>query len=176
LIGRVQVGEFSSIIGLIKRTQRVFGRIFTVSGVVVAFRKALDRVDYWSTDMITEDIDVSWKLQLDHWSIFYEPRALCWILMPETVGGLWKQRLRWAQGGAEVLFKNIRGIWQWRHRYLWPLLFEYCLSTGWAFTFLLSVIFWAWASSSLPRRLPSSLMPPAFTGLVLAMVCWCSSR
>lgn len=143
LIGRVQVGEFSSIIGLIKRTQRVFGRIFTVSGVVVAFRKkALDRIDYWSTDMITEDIDVSWKLQLDHWSIFYEPRALCWILMPETVGGLWKQRLRWAQGGAEVLFKNIRGIWQWRHRYLWPLLFEYCLSTGWAFTFLLSVIFW----------------------------------
>ena len=144
LIGRVQVGEFSSIIGLIKRTQRVFGRIFTVSGVVVAFRKkALDRIDYWSTDMITEDIDVSWKLQLDHWAIFYEPRALCWILMPETVGGLWKQRLRWAQGGAEVLFKNIRGIWQWRHRYLWPLLFEYCLSTGWAFTFLLSVIFWA---------------------------------
>ncbi len=80
------------------------------------------------------------KLQLDHWAIFYEPRALCWILMPETVGGLWKQRFAsWAQGGAEVLFKNIRGIWQWRHRYLWPL-FEYRLSTGWAFTFL-SVIF-----------------------------------
>ena len=143
LVGRVQVGEFSSIIGLIKRTQRVFGRIFTVSGVVVAFRRtALHRVGYWSTDMITEDIDISWKLQLDHWSIFYEPRALCWILMPETLGGLWKQRLRWAQGGAEVLFKNIRGIWQYRHRYLWPLLFEYCLSTGWAFTFLLSIILW----------------------------------
>jgi poly-beta-1,6-N-acetyl-D-glucosamine synthase len=174
LIGRVQVGEFSSIIGLIKRTQRVFGRIFTVSGVVVAFRKkALDRIDYWSTDMITEDIDVSWKLQLDHWSIFYEPRALCWILMPETVGGLWKQRLRWAQGGAEVLFKNIRGIWQWRHRYLWPLLFEYCLSTGWAFTFMLSVIFWGVGKfTPLPQAIAvDSLMPPAFTGLVLAMVC-----
>ena len=40
-------------IGLIKRTQRVFGRIFTVSGVVVAFRRAaLDRVDYWSTDRV----------------------------------------------------------------------------------------------------------------------------
>ncbi len=174
LIGRVQVGEFSSIIGLIKRTQRVFGRIFTVSGVVVAFRRAaLDRVDYWSTDMITEDIDVSWKLQLDHWSIFYEPRALCWILMPETLGGIWKQRLRWAQGGAEVLFKNIRGIWQWRHRYLWPLLFEYCLSTGWAFTFLLSVIFWAVGKFvTLPAAIAvDSLMPPAFTGLLLAVVC-----
>ena len=31
LIGRIQVGEFSSIIGLIKRTQRVYGQVFTVS-------------------------------------------------------------------------------------------------------------------------------------------------
>ncbi|MDQ0126883.1 biofilm PGA synthesis N-glycosyltransferase PgaC [Pseudomonas lini] len=174
LVGRVQVGEFSSIIGLIKRTQRVFGRIFTVSGVVVAFRRtALHRVGYWSTDMITEDIDISWKLQLDHWSIFYEPRALCWILMPETLGGLWKQRLRWAQGGAEVLFKNIRGIWQYRHRYLWPLLFEYCLSTGWAFTFLLSIILWlVGLYIALPEVIAVPRMwPPAFTGLLLAVVC-----
>lgn len=102
LIGRIQVGEFSSIIGLIKRTQRVYGRLFTISGVVAAFRKqALTDVGYWSQDMITEDIDISWKLQLKHWAIFFEPRALCWILMPETLRGLWKQRLRWAQGGAE---------------------------------------------------------------------------
>ncbi|MCV5198453.1 glycosyltransferase, partial [Escherichia coli] len=74
-----------------------------VSGVVAAFRRrALAEVGYWSPDMITEDIDISWKLQLRHWSIFFEPRALCWILMPETLKGLWKQRLRWAQGGAEV--------------------------------------------------------------------------
>src|SRR3546814_9883411 len=30
LLGHVQVGEFASIIGLIKRTQRVYGRIFPV--------------------------------------------------------------------------------------------------------------------------------------------------
>ncbi|MEY4729692.1 MAG: poly-beta,6 N-acetyl-D-glucosamine synthase, partial [Pseudomonadota bacterium] len=34
LLGRIQVGEFSSIIGLIKRAQRTYGRLFTVSGVV----------------------------------------------------------------------------------------------------------------------------------------------
>ncbi len=27
--------------------------------------------------------------------------------MPETLNGLWKQRLRWAMGGAQVLIKNI---------------------------------------------------------------------
>ncbi|MGY8526085.1 poly-beta-1,6-N-acetyl-D-glucosamine synthase [Paracidovorax citrulli] len=174
LIGRIQVGEFSSIIGLIKRTQRVYGQVFTVSGVVAAFRRrALDRVGYWSLDMITEDIDISWKLQRDHWSIFYEPRALCWILMPETLRGLWKQRLRWAQGGAEVFLKNVRSIWNWRHRRLWPLLAEYCLSAAWAFTFAMSIVLW---TLGLFIELPADiriekLAPPGFTGMVLAAVC-----
>ena len=76
----------------------------TLNAGIAAFRRqALADVGYWSPDMITEDIDISWKLQLRHWDIFFEPRALCWILMPETLKGLWKQRLRWAQGGAEVL-------------------------------------------------------------------------
>ncbi|KAE9798194.1 glycosyltransferase, partial [Escherichia coli] len=61
ILGKLQVGEFSSIIGLIKRAQRTYGRIFTVSGVIVAFRKtALVRVGFWSDDKITEDIDISW--------------------------------------------------------------------------------------------------------------------
>ena len=58
LLGRLQVGEFSSLVGTIKRAQRVFGRIFTVSGVITAFRKsAVHQVGYWSADMLTEDID-----------------------------------------------------------------------------------------------------------------------
>ncbi len=174
LIGRIQVGEFSSIIGLIKRTQRVYGQLFTVSGVVTSFRRqALDEVDYWSLDMITEDIDITWKLQRAHWSIFYEPRALCWILMPETLRGLWKQRLRWAQGGAEVFLKNLVSIWSWKYRRLWPLMAEYCLSIGWAFAFALSIVLWLLGHiTPLPPNIEVSiLMPPAFTGMVLAMVC-----
>ena len=33
LLGRVQVGEFSSIVGMIKRAQKNFGSLFTVSGL-----------------------------------------------------------------------------------------------------------------------------------------------
>lgn len=174
LIGRIQVGEFSSIIGLIKRTQRVYGQLFTVSGVCTAFRrKALDEVGYWSLDMITEDIDITWKLQRAQWTIFYEPRALCWILMPETLRGLWKQRTRWAQGGAEVFLKNLISIWSWEHRRMWLLMIEFCLSTGWAFAFALSVVLWLLGQVVVlpPDITVSMLMPPSFTGMVLAMVC-----
>lgn len=174
LIGRIQVGEFSSIIGLIKRTQRVWGRVFTVSGVCAAFRRdALDQVGYWSLDMITEDIDITWKLQRTHWRVFYEPRALCWILMPETLRGLWKQRLRWAQGGAEVLLKNLPSIWHKEHWRLWPLVIEYCLSVGWAFSLAFTLLLWLTGLfTPLPETMQVSLLlPPAFTGLVLAMTC-----
>jgi len=174
LIGRVQVGEFSSIIGLIKRTQRVYGQIFTVSGVITAFRRrALAEVGYWSPDMVTEDIDISWKLQLSHWAIFFEPRALCWILMPETLKGLWKQRLRWAQGGAEVFLVNIRRLWAWEFRRMWVLFAEFCLSTIWAFSYAISILlFFLSLVVTLPENLLiHRILPPEFTGLLLGAVC-----
>lgn len=64
ILGRLQVSEFSSIIGLIKRAQSLMGTIFTVSGVCCLFRKdVMEEIGGWSTNMITEDIDVSWKIQ-----------------------------------------------------------------------------------------------------------------
>lgn len=173
LLGKIQVGEYSSIIGSIKRAQRVYGRIFTVSGVVAGFRKAaLAQVGYWDIDMITEDIDVSWKLQLNHWDIRYEPNALCWILMPETFAGLWKQRLRWAQGGVEVLLKYLRSMRPWRKRRMWPVYLEFFTSVCWAYSMALLIILWAIGKFVvLPPELRIATLLPGWNGVVLGMTC-----
>jgi biofilm PGA synthesis N-glycosyltransferase PgaC len=174
LLGKIQVGEFSSIVGLIKRAQRIYGNIFTVSGVIAAYRRsALHRVGYWSLDMVTEDIDVSWMLQADHWSIQYEPDALCWILMPETFKGLWKQRLRWAQGGAEVFLKQIRQMFVWNRRRMWGVTIEYCLSLAWAWALAMTFVLWSVGKFvAMPEGLNvPSIQPPAFWGLILATTC-----
>ena len=143
LLGRIQVGEFSSIVGMIKRAQRTLGRLFTVSGVITAFRKsAVHEVGYWSPDMLTEDIDITWKLQRNGWDVRFEPRALVWILMPETLKGLWNQRLRWAMGGIQVMFKNYGVLFNLKQTYLWPLMTELILSTFWAYAMLLSFALW----------------------------------
>lgn len=173
LLGRLQVGEFSSIIGLIKRAQRIYGRVFTVSGVVSGFRKAaLHRNRYWNTDMVTEDIDVTWLLQADHWDVRYEPNALCWILMPETFKGLWKQRLRWAQGGVEVLLRYGTNILRWRQRRMWGVLLEYFMSVIWAFVMAtIFLLFFIGLIVELPETLTVNTILPQWNGVILGVTC-----
>lgn len=66
--------------------------------------------------MITEDIAVSWKLQRQFWDIRYDPRALCWMLVPESLSGIWRQRVRWSQGGQKVVLRHFDIFKDWRQR------------------------------------------------------------
>ncbi|MFI3371275.1 glycosyltransferase family 2 protein, partial [Klebsiella pneumoniae] len=93
-------------------------------------------------NMLTEDIDITWKLQRAGWDIRFEPNALVWILMPETLNGLWKQRLRWAMGGAQVLIKNIDVFTKPKLNFLWPLMFELCLTLVWSYLMLAMALLW----------------------------------
>lgn len=175
LLARIQIGEFASIIGMVKRSQRDIGRVFTVSGVHVCFRKrALHSVGYWSPETATEDIDISWRLQIGYWDIRYEPRALSWVLVPETLRGLWRQRLRWARGGAEAAIKYASQIPVWTARRMWPVYIEYWASVAWCYAMLLTVLLFilSWTVPDLiPPSLVISTLMPEWTGVILAATC-----
>jgi biofilm PGA synthesis N-glycosyltransferase PgaC len=82
---RMQFLEYTSIIGMIRRSQRIWGRIMAFSGVVFAVRKtAFYDVGGFSPAMATEDIDLTWKLQMRFWDVFYEVNAVVWVVAPET--------------------------------------------------------------------------------------------
>jgi biofilm PGA synthesis N-glycosyltransferase PgaC len=145
-----------------------------VSGVITAFRRsAVHQVDYWSDDVLTEDIDITWKLYRAGWDVRFEPRALAWILMPETLRGLWKQRLRWAMGGAQVLLKNLDA---WLHApqpLLWPLLGEMIASVAWSYAMLLLALTWLAGLALPPGVVPAIGSPllPNGAGVVLGATC-----
>ncbi|MFZ5800921.1 MAG: poly-beta-1,6-N-acetyl-D-glucosamine synthase [Candidatus Omnitrophota bacterium] len=177
LLGKVQVGEYSSIIGLIKRSQRILGKILTVSGVIAAFRKgALCECGLFDADTVTEDIDITWKLQKHFWEVRYEPRALCWILAPETLRGFWRQRVRWAQGGVEVIKKHFDVWYDWRQRRFWPVYVDYLGGVVWAFSLGLLVVSWMvsfilFNFGFIAVKPTQPFVPPAWTGAILALVC-----
>ena len=174
LLAKIQTAEYSSVIGLIKRTQRLVGKVMTVSGVIAAWRKrALVEVGGWSTDMITDDIDMTWKLEKKFWDIRYEANMLCWMLVPESFYGLWRQRKRWAQGGMEVIRKHANIFMSYKNRRLWPLYLDYCLGICWAYSFVLAlIVFLLSLVISIDARYSVHGNPfPFWNGSVVAIVC-----
>lgn len=143
IMGRLQLLEYIGVIDIIKKAQAFLtGRITTVSGVIVAFRRqALESVGGWNAAVMTEDIDITWRMYRHGWQVRYEPRAICWILVPESIRNLIRQRQRWSRGGLEVLAGNrdvlLHGSWGKR-----ALLSETVISNVWAVCTALSMISW----------------------------------
>jgi biofilm PGA synthesis N-glycosyltransferase PgaC len=172
MLGRLQVGEFASIIGLIRRAQTAYGRLFTVSGVICAFRKrALQEAGWWSPRTITDDIDITWRVQLAGWRVVYQPNAIVWILMPEMLRGLWKQRLRWAEGGVQMMLTFFRPMLTGRATSLWATYMNYVVSVLWSYVVLLCLGFGVLWSLGIgpPRPLPAVRLVPEWWGLTLSL-------
>lgn len=155
LLGQLQVGEFSSIVGLIKRSQTVLGWLFTVSGVICCFRKrALQEAGWWSAATLTDDVELTWRLQISGWHVAYEAKAMCWILMPETLKGLWRQRVRWSEGGTQAVLASTMKLiraGRWRAWYVWS---NYAVSVVWAYLMFFGIL------ASLLQKV--GVPPPAF--------------
>ena len=171
LLSRLQAIEFSSVIGLMRRAQRIWGRVMCVSGVVGMFRKsALVDVGLYSPGMATEDIDLTWKLQAKFYDIRYEASALVWMLVPETIGVWWKQRTRWATGLGQVLRRHSYIFTGWRWRRLQPLYIESVLSYMWAVTFIVITSYWIFCHAvGHPPRGGSPV--PNFWGMLIYSCC-----
>jgi biofilm PGA synthesis N-glycosyltransferase PgaC len=170
-LSKLQSIEFASIISLMRRAQRVWGRIMTMSGVVGIFRRtALFDVGLYSPEMATEDIDLTWRLQMRHWDVRYESRAVMWMRVPQSLRGLWWQRRRWSLGLSQVLTRHGLELLGWKHRRFWPVLIEANLSVIWAYTYVILTITWlASYAVGYPPRGASPI--PNFWGMMIATMC-----
>ena len=137
----MQVLEAAAIIGLIRRTQSLTGRVGVVAGVLGLFRR--DRVmavGGYDGRMATEDIDLTWRLLIAGWQTAYEPRALVGMQVPSSLSALWAQRKRWARGQGEVLHAHLGEVWRWRNHRMWLLGLESLASVIWVLCLLCSLV------------------------------------
>jgi cellulose synthase/poly-beta-1,6-N-acetylglucosamine synthase-like glycosyltransferase len=80
----------------------------TVGGIRLS---ALKAAGGWSTDTLTEDTDLTYRLFIHGWTVEYVDDALCFEESPESWDVRFRQVRRWACGHNQCLFK-----------YLWPVL------------------------------------------------------
>jgi biofilm PGA synthesis N-glycosyltransferase PgaC len=137
----MQVLEAAAIIGLIRRTQSLTGRVGTVAGVLGVFhRDRVLAVGGYDGRMATEDIDLTWRLLIAGWHSAYEPRALVGMEVPATLPALWAQRKRWARGQGEVLHAHLREIFRWRNHRMWLIGLESLASLIWVIALFCSLV------------------------------------
>ena len=92
--------------------------------------------------------------------------------MPETLRGLWRQRTRWAQGGAETYFRYIGTMLRWRKRRMWLVAVEYIVSVLWSYTLFTVFLLWLFGKVlPLPSYLVIPTMLPGWTGVILGCTC-----
>jgi poly-beta-1,6-N-acetyl-D-glucosamine synthase len=157
-LARLQAIEFSANVGVQRRGDAIWGRLMTFSGLCALFdRNAVLGVGGFAPDMATEDIDMTWRLQLAGREVIYEPSALFGMQAPESLPALWRQRKRWVLGLAQVLRRHLGRALRpasWR---MWPVLAMASLSILWAHALLLAVV--AWTVSGPLGEAPPAILP-----------------
>lgn len=142
LLCKSQTVEFSSIVGVIKRSQAaVNDSMYAYSGANTMYRKAfLIDVGGFRQNRATEDISIAWDHQMIGAVPRFAPNIVFHMNVPETIGDLYKQRKRWAQGGTEVWLTNLKKflLHPIRHRYQLSMFIDSTLSIIWSFFFILT--------------------------------------
>jgi biofilm PGA synthesis N-glycosyltransferase PgaC len=148
VLSRLQAVEFSSTVGVLRRGEAVWGRLMTFSGLCTLLnRQVVLDLGGFAADMATEDIEMSWRLQLTGREVMYEPTALFGMQVPEHLRQLWRQRVRWVTGLAQVLRRHgwkAASPQQWR---LWPTAVSGALSIVWAHLLVATIAGWAIATA-----------------------------
>lgn len=107
LLTYCQALEYLVGINLFKRAYDVFGVVMVVPGPLGGFRKKvlLERGEY-DTDTLAEDFDTTIKVLKTGRAVQASTHAMSYTEAPETLGGLYKQRLRWNRGNLQTLMKH----------------------------------------------------------------------
>ena len=144
IIAKSQTVEFSSIVGVIKRSQvSALGNMYVYSGANTMYRRdALIDVGLFRQDRATEDISIAWDHQLNGWTTVFSPDILFYMNVPENLDALYHQRKRWAKGGTEVLLTNFKRVVSNPGKYLkqWAFITDQTLSIIWSLFFFVSTL------------------------------------
>jgi cellulose synthase/poly-beta-1,6-N-acetylglucosamine synthase-like glycosyltransferase len=104
-----QQREYEIANNIDRRAFSRLGLVTVVPGAIGAFRSgAVLAVGGFPTGTLAEDAYLTFKLLLQGHKVVHEPSAIVLTEAPDTVRGLFKQRVRWATGKLQVALRTGR--------------------------------------------------------------------
>jgi cellulose synthase/poly-beta-1,6-N-acetylglucosamine synthase-like glycosyltransferase len=84
------------------------GLFMNFNGTAGIFRKeAIVSCGGWQHDTLTEDMDLSYRMQLKDWEAEYVPELVVPAELPEDINAYKNQQFRWAKGSIQTAIKII---------------------------------------------------------------------
>lgn len=117
-VGNVKIGNQKSLLGTLqyleflfsfyfKKTDSLFNTIYIIGGAAGAFRRSIfPTIGMYSYENITEDIDLSVRIQKAGMRIVYAEDAVVYTEAASTISGLAAQRLRWKRGRFQTFMEH----------------------------------------------------------------------
>ena len=75
-------------------------------------RRAIEDAGGWSSRTLTEDLDLSYRVQLAGWKPCYIEDVTVPSELPATMTGAKSQQFRWAKGSIQTAMKNLPRVWR----------------------------------------------------------------
>lgn len=117
-VGNVKIGNSSHVLGTLqyleflfsfyfKKADSLLNTIYIIGGAAGAFRREVfDKIGFYNHNNITEDIELSVRIQKAGMKIVYAGNAVVYTEGATTLKGLSAQRLRWKQGRMQTFLEN----------------------------------------------------------------------
>jgi cellulose synthase/poly-beta-1,6-N-acetylglucosamine synthase-like glycosyltransferase len=74
-------------------------------------RRTIDDAGGWSDDCLTEDLDLSFRAQLNGWEALFVEEIATPSELPTEVNSIRAQQSRWTKGAVETSRKNLSRLW-----------------------------------------------------------------
>jgi len=75
-------------------------------------RQAVEDAGGWQDDCLTEDLDLSFRLQLKGWRIRFVEEISTPSELPGNMSAIKSQQFRWTKGACETARKNLYDLWK----------------------------------------------------------------
>ena len=103
LLTRTQALQLDAHFAIEHGVRAAKGWFFNFNGTAGVWRrKAIDDAGGWQPDMLTEDLDLSYRAQLRGWRFIYRDDVAAPAELPVEIAAYRQQQQRWAQGGAQA--------------------------------------------------------------------------
>lgn len=99
---------------VLEHSARFFsGRFFNFNGTAGIWRReAILAAGGWQGDTLTEDLDLSYRAQMQGAKFIFLPSVICPSELPVDIAAFKRQQFRWAKGAAQVAKKLLPQIWR----------------------------------------------------------------